>query len=125
MISRELINDRHSALDRELPAEKCRSVITAWEEIIVETDDPRWIECERDLIAAHDAETDAAIALVSLLPTTSAGLLALLQYALAATEADAEVWPPLLPDENSKWPRPWHHFLIENTAKILPGMVTA
>src|SRR5882757_9087272 len=35
---------RGSALDEELPSEKTRSYITVWEQTILETDDPRWID---------------------------------------------------------------------------------
>ena len=35
---------RSCALEQELPREKTRSYITVWEEGIVETDDPRWID---------------------------------------------------------------------------------
>ena len=38
---------RGSALDEELPSEKTRSWITVWEQTIVETDDPRWIDSVR------------------------------------------------------------------------------
>ena len=102
IVARDLVFDRHSALDRELPVEKCHSVITTWEEIIVETDDPRWIACERALADAHDAEADAAIALVTVKPTTPGGLLApLLQYAVTA-DTDGEMWLGLnLPDDES------------------------
>jgi hypothetical protein len=124
VIALGLMVDLHSELDRELPIEKCRSRVTAWEEEIVSTDDPHWIECERDLMAAFDRETDAAIELVNARPTTGAGLLALLQYAVAA-DTDGELWPDLLHDENSKRSRPWHHFLIVNLIEALPGMVFA
>jgi hypothetical protein len=124
VIALSLIVDLHSKLDRELPIEKCRSSVTAWEEEIFSTDDPRWIECERALKAAFDRETDAAIDLVNVRPTTGAGLLALLQYAVSA-DTDGKLWPDLLPDENSKRTRPWHHFLIVNLVEVLPGMVLA
>jgi hypothetical protein len=47
----------------------------------VETDDPRWIESERAIMLSFDAETDAACVLVSICPTTMAGIIALLRYA--------------------------------------------
>lgn len=114
----------HSQLDLELPIEKCRSYITAWAETIVETDDPRWIECERAAHISYEAETDAAAALVNIKPTTLAGGIALLQYA-AVADPDGHSWPDLMPDETAKLSRPWHHFLIANLAEILPGMVGA
>src|SRR5436309_15327207 len=35
---------RGCALEQELPREKTRSWITVWEEEVLETDDPRWID---------------------------------------------------------------------------------
>ena len=63
-----------SALDEELPSEKTRSWITVWEQTIVETDDPRWIDSVREVHRTSDAETDAACALASIAPTTMAGV---------------------------------------------------
>ena len=54
---------RGCALEQELPREKTRSYITVWEEEIVETDDPRWIDSIREVNRASDAATDAAYAL--------------------------------------------------------------
>jgi hypothetical protein len=116
--------DVHTALEGEIHYLKRQSIIDAYGETVVASDDPRWINCEQTLKAALDAETDAAIGLVTMLPTTGAGLLVLLQYAISA-DTDGKMWPDLLPDENSKSTRPWHHFLIQNLAEILPGMVSA
>ena len=98
---------RHSALDRELPIEKGRSRISAWEETIVETDDPRWIECERTLTRCMDAESDAACVLVSILSTTMAGVVALLRYAVDA-DTDGEGWPPVVESDDGQT-RSWRH----------------
>jgi hypothetical protein len=114
-------NDLHSKLDRELPIEKCHSRITAWEEIIVATDDPRWIDAQRTLMRCYDAETDAACGLVSERPTTIAGFLALLQYAIAH-DVDGDEWPPELQSDGKT--RSWHFFLMESLAETLPGLVT-
>lgn len=115
----------HSALDRELPFEKCRSLVTAWEETIVETDDPRWIESERDVDRCHDAETDAACALLSEGPTTMAGCIALLKYAVEA-DTDGMSWPEgLYRDVNDPGPTmtgSWQQLLIANLAEILPEL---
>lgn len=113
--------DLHSALDEELPIERCRSKFTAWEETVVETDDPRWIAAERGVMQAHNNEEDAACVLVSEPPTTSAGVLALLQYAIAA-DTDGMGWPQLGSDDGGKT-RSWQYFLIEMLSDALPGMV--
>ncbi|WOH53828.1 hypothetical protein [Bradyrhizobium sp. sBnM-33] len=59
--------DRYGRLEDELPAERRRSDIS--NEEIVETDDPRWIEGEREVGLAWNAETAAAWALLEALPT--------------------------------------------------------
>jgi hypothetical protein len=83
----------------------------------VETDDPRWIDCERAMLATSDAETDAAIPLVDVTPTTRAGLMALLNYAVS-NDTDGEGWPlELVGDDEKK--HCWHHFLLENVLKAL------
>jgi hypothetical protein len=111
-------------LEELLPSDKQQSHIDAWDENIVATDDPRWIESERALRAAYDAEMDAAIELVTVLPTTAAGMLALLEYAISA-DHDGELWPTELQSDDGKRTRSWHHFLIENLSEILPRFVLA
>ena len=121
----KLAIDANCVLDCELPRDKRRSSVTPWEEKIVETDDPRWIKSERAIRETSDAESDAACALINVMPTTLAGVIALLQYAVSA-DPDGQAWPDdLLADESAKLSRPWHHFLIANLAQILPGMVSA
>jgi hypothetical protein len=87
----------------------------------VETDDPRWIESERAIMLSFDAETDAACVLVSICPTTMAGIIALLRYANAADMG----WPDQLQSDDGTKTRSWHYFLIEMIAEALPGMVPA
>jgi hypothetical protein len=113
-----------SRLEKLLPREKRETRINAWEEKIVETDDPRWIECERAVIRSFDAETDAACVLVSICPTTIAGIIALLRYANAA-DTDGEAWPRELASDDGTKTRSWHYFLIDMIVEALPGMVSA
>jgi hypothetical protein len=110
---------RGSALDEELPGEKTRSWITVWEQTIVQTDDPRWIESVREVHRTCDAETDAACALASTAPTTMAGVVALLQYAISIRP---EQWPEGVHSDDDTETRPWHYFLIEMLIAVLPGM---
>jgi hypothetical protein len=111
----------HSKLEAELPKDRRRSNIDAHEHKIVETDDPRWIESERSIDGLGDAESDAACALVNVRPSTMAGVLALLEYAIAA-DRDGETWGVDLQDDDGK-SRSWHHFLIVMLADVLPDMV--
>lgn len=112
----------HSDLEQALPRDNRQSRIDAWDEKIVATDDPRWIDSEREVHATFDAETAAACELVNVLPTTAAGLLTLLEYAIAA-DSDGEMWPCELQSDDGKRTRPWHHFLIANVAEVLPGLM--
>ena len=110
---------RGSALDEELPGEKTRSWITVWEQTIVETDDPRWIDSVREVHRTSDAETDAACALASIAPTTMAGVVGLLQYAITVRP---EQWPEGVQSDDDTETRPWHYFLFEMLIAVLPGM---
>ena len=40
---------------------------------IVETDDPRWIENGKNLVAMYDTEDDSALEFINIEPTTLAG----------------------------------------------------
>jgi hypothetical protein len=110
---------RGSALDEELPGEKTRSWITVWEQTIVETDDPRWIDSVHEIDRTSDAATDAACALASIAPTTMAGVVALLQYAISIEPED---WPDGVHSDDDTETRPWHYFLIEMLIAVLRGM---
>ena len=110
---------RGSALEQELPREKTRSWITVWEEEIVETDDPRWIDSIREVNRASDAATEAACALASIAPTTMAGVVGLLQYAISIRP---EEWPEGVQSDEDTETRPWHYFLFEMLIAVLPGM---
>jgi hypothetical protein len=55
-------------LEEELPEELRKSNVDAWEEVIVETDDPRWIESEKNVHALFEADGDAAIGLINVEP---------------------------------------------------------
>ena len=92
-------------LEVELPAERRRSEIS--HDIIVETDDPRWIETDRELGLAYDAEDAAAWALLEVLPSTRDGVLALIAYVLSRDEY---------------WPDGWQVGLLESIAEALPEL---
>jgi hypothetical protein len=110
---------RGSALEHELPREKTRSWIAVWEEEIVETDDPRWIDSVREVHRTCDAATDAAYALANVAPTTMPGVVSLLQYAISVRP---EEWPEGVQSDEDAETRPWHTFLIEMLIAVLPGM---
>ena len=92
--------------------------------MIIFDDDPRWIDSERAMYRLWGVENDAAVELINVVPTTVEGLITLLQYAVSA-DADGQMWPCDLQAEGDerKFGASWHHFLIQNVAEILPGMV--
>ena len=114
----------HTSLEIELPPEKRQSNVNVWEELIIFDDDPRWIDSERAVHRLWDAENAAGVELVNVVPTTAAGLIALLQYAISA-DPDGQTWPRDLQDagDDGKWGHSWHHFLIQNVVNVLPGLV--
>jgi len=107
-----------------LPTEKRHSNINVWGTLITFDDDPRWIEAERELKRTSDLETDAAVVLVTVQPTTQAGILALLKYAVEA-DTDGVGWPDSLQSDDGQITRRWQFFLIEGVAEALAGMVSA
>jgi hypothetical protein len=109
--------DTHGDLEKELPREKRRSHVDAWGEKIVETDDPRWIECERAVIKTSDGEIDATLPLLDVTPTTRAGVIALLRHAVS-NDTDGEGWPRDLIGDDGK-PHCWQHYLLENILDAL------
>jgi hypothetical protein len=112
---------RHSDLEDELPKEVRRSFVHEAEEEIFDTDDPRWIECEQSVHRTHDEETDAAIGLLDVRPATHAGVVALLEYAVAA-DTDGMGFPDLLVSDDGEMTRSWQFFLIESVAGALAEM---
>ena len=83
----------------------------------METDDPRWIEGEREIIRTTNAADDAAIELLSVTPTTMAGLCALVEHAVTS-DVDGRMWPEDLVSGDGKT-RSWQHFLLENISEAL------
>ena len=116
--------ETHNTFERELPRDKRQSSIDAHGEEIVATDDPRWIASQRALAAAWNAQDDAACVLVSIVPTTLAGVVALLEYANAA-DIDGHAWPSVLQSDDGTKSRSWHYFLVETVSAALVDLVRA
>jgi hypothetical protein len=64
------------------------------------------------------------VVLLNVQPTTLAGILALLKYAVEA-DTDGVGWPDSLQSDDGKITRRWQFFLIEGVAEALAGMVSA
>lgn len=114
----------HIDLESAIPRDRRKSSIDAHESKIIETDDPRWIESERDVDRLGDAEIDAACKLLmhSAMPTTMAGVVALLEYAVVA-DTDGYCWPVDLQSDDGTEIGSWHHFLVEMVACVLSDMM--
>jgi hypothetical protein len=115
------------ALEAEIPQKLRQSSISVWEEVIVETDDPRWIESEKNLHALWEADEDAAMGLINTEPTTLAGAAALMRH-VAALEAKGHGWPCGLHGEGadtSKLGKDWEVYLHRNIAQLLSASIAA
>ncbi len=75
-------------LEKALPRENRRSFVCAFEEEIVETDDPRWISAVRAVNEMSGGAQDRALDLLDVRPTTRAGLVALFRHVSEIEEAD-------------------------------------
>lgn len=111
--------DAHSVLEREIIDSGSRMSATR-------EDDPRIEASDDAMSAAYDAETDAACDILNNMPTTPAGVLTLLAYAIAA-DPDGHSWPDALRSGENDDPdmsgRSWHQFLIANLADALPRLM--
>jgi hypothetical protein len=105
-------------LEEELPKELRKSNVDAWEEVIVETDDPRWIESEKNVHALFDADGGAAIGLINVEPTTLAGLAALMRH-VTEYERKGDSWPGGLEEDDAKIGKNWVVYLHRNIASLL------
>ena len=76
-----------SKLEVSLPRERRQSDIRAWEETLVETDDPRWIAAGSTRQRASQSMDDLAINLLDIEIATIAGVEALLRYFVDQEEA--------------------------------------
>lgn len=98
--------ERLSVFERELQADG-----RLGKENRREDEQQRGEEIEAALQQAFNDETDAACLLVGDPPTTMAGALALLQYAVTA-DKDGETWPTDLQSDDGSKIRSSHYFLI-------------
>jgi hypothetical protein len=93
--------------------------------IIVETDSPEWIRTEKAAMAAHIALHDAEVELAGVVPTTMAGVVAILRYAEEYV-APGNRWPmngELLDDDGES--RSWEILVMRNCANALAKLSAA
>ncbi|WOH66167.1 hypothetical protein [Bradyrhizobium sp. BWA-3-5] len=108
-------------LEAEIPQEVRRSKYA--DEEMADTDDPRWIAFQNLLQSLSDAEVEAECQLANIAPTTLAGVIALLSYAVEV-ERDLgfrEIY--FDPDEpNQKMGRSWYYFVNRNLVETLKSI---
>jgi hypothetical protein len=90
--------------------------------------DPTLVEACLDHRAAWEAHVDAAVELVTVLPTSIAGLIALLNYSLKFSIED-QCWPSDLVgaegDNDENIYRPWHIWMQRHVVEVLEGMAAS
>jgi hypothetical protein len=95
------------------------------EEILLE-DDPRWIASQEAVDVLGDAERDAACQILSVPPTTMAGVVAVLKYAVEA-DRDGCLWAGNIVDDEHDggcgmpWARHLHRMLASAIERIVAG----
>jgi hypothetical protein len=117
---------RYAELERQLQA--CGRLETAKRH---EDERRRGEEIEADIEEAHEAEADAACDLLSVTPTTIAGVVALLAHA-RDYDIDGMGFPSHVVDGNWRAghsadcvedTRSWQYFLISNLVEVLPELM--
>lgn len=106
-------------LEAEIPSEKRKSRYGS-DDTMVDSDDPRWIEFQKRLDTLSDAEVEAECELTNVTPTTLAGVIALLDYAVTVEKElgfrDIYFDPD---DPTQKVGRSWYYFVNRNLADTL------
>jgi hypothetical protein len=122
----------HGRCEESIPRDRRQSNVDAWEEVIVETDDPRWIAAEKNTKRTSNLMDDRAIDLTTVRPTTIAGFSALLSYVTTVEEeGDGDIaWPDNLVDDDEDEDKPahirgkrWACYLHRSLADSLQAMV--
>jgi hypothetical protein len=74
-------------LETALPRQLRQTHITAWDQSIVETDDPRWVAVQRAVDETGDEVYRLALALLDIQPTTAAGMVSLFRHVAEGKES--------------------------------------
>jgi hypothetical protein len=106
-----------------IPQARRKSSLRVDKRETVETDDPRWIEYQQLSHALYDAEWEATVNLAELKPTSTAGMLALLEYLDEYEEERGSAWPTLCEGDDDRWGKSFHYFVNRNLVESLRTMV--
>jgi hypothetical protein len=124
MVAYDTCARNEDVLEKSIPTNKRRA--TNWDEI-VETDDPRWIEHNLNLKCLHDLGCDAESELCDIVPTTMAGVIALVAYMREVGKfgSDGNFSSVFAEDENDEHGQPWSYFALGNIAEALKTITAA
>lgn len=113
--------DVECRLDEEILSDLRRTFITTWDDAVIKTDDPRWIESQRRSMQAWDKQPDLAWEIAAVPATTLAGIVALAAYvAVCEEQRDRAVWPRPA-DGRDTWPIVFHRNLASALAALVDG----
>lgn len=106
---------KNDDLEAAIPKQK-RTTLSR--DTLSETYDPKWLEHKRALWALFDTETEATCELAAIVPTSTRGMLALLEYTFEV-EQHGDAWPDLFEDEKDRWGHPFQYFVQRNVIESL------
>jgi hypothetical protein len=115
------IIDIVSDLEYALPDDAQKSNFSGWRLTIVPTDDPRWIDITRRYYEGSRRSDEIALQMLSVSPTTLAGVAAMLSYAAQHVD-EGLLWPDDLGEieegdqEEDCASRDWFFYLNRNLA---------
>lgn len=113
--------DTESMLEEELSKDSRHTHLTAWNDAIVETDDPRWIASEKHYRKTWDQQVALAWEIAAVPATTLAGVAALAAYVSECEERrDLDVWPQPT-DGRDKGHIVFHRNLASALADLVDG----
>ena len=93
--------------------------MTVWSEEIVDTDDPRWIFAEREVMRLFDVAKDALTDLLVAKPTTIGGIVATLRYVQAMDNDYLPEWGSFVSAENEDQHLECHQAFCKTLANAL------
>ena len=113
--------DIECRLEEDIPSDLSRTWITVWDDAVIETDAPRWIDSQTRSMQALDKMRDLAWELAVVPATTLAGIVALTAYvAVCEEQHDLTAWPQPAVGRDT-WPIVFHRNLASALAAMVDG----
>jgi hypothetical protein len=113
---------RQDELEAEVTSEKRQSRCDYHDRLqIVETDDPRWIEFQKEYERTNDAETQSAIDLINVEKLSFEGVVALLEYVQFFKDVGREFPRDVMDDDGLE--TTWERCMLRNVVSSLIASV--